>query len=114
MENTIFIGKKGYDYTHFFFDGCHRFYLCYGRKDEMKDYGFSENETYPIELLPQFYYKSCPLRSLVKLNLQTVIPQFRKKISFFITKTNEKYYLDFEKGVMQIEFIYGQKSAWKH
>lgn len=77
----------------------------------MKDYGFSENETYPIELLPQFYYKSCPLRSLVKLNLQTVIPQFRKKISFFITKTNEKYYLDFEKGVMQIEFIYGQKTA---
>lgn len=89
-KTPLIIGNKAYNYTHFFYDGCHRFYLCNGRKDEMTDYGFSEDETYSIELLPTLFYHSCPCRFIDLLDLKTVIPQGRKTVTFIIYGNRHK------------------------
>ena len=78
-------GKNVDGYTHFLYDGCHKFYLLKSGKltTDMKDSGWEQSDIYPIDVLPDTYWSSCPLRFIdVYENFKTVVPQFQNITTF--------------------------------
>ena len=79
------ISGKKINYTHFLFDGCHKFYLTNESKitEDMAKAGYSQSDLFPIDDLPYEFYNSCSLRFIYTWEgLKTVVPQCRSQIKF--------------------------------
>lgn len=64
--------------TEFFFDGCHKFYIPDTPEDYEKMYGcgWEPADLYPIDLLPEIWVESCPLRFIESVDFSKVyVPQ---------------------------------------
>lgn len=71
--------------TQFFYDGCHKIYLVESPDDitEMiQACDYTKDDLYNIEQLEEIYNKSCPLRFISTVKLKTIVPQFRRKVTF--------------------------------
>ena len=78
-------GKSVEDYTHFLFDGCHKFYLLKSGilTENLKNSGWEQSDVYPIDVLPDMYSGSCPLRFINEAEtFKTIVPQFQNIITF--------------------------------
>ena len=78
-------GKNVESYTHFLFDGCHKFYLLKSGilTENLKNSGWEQSDVYPIDVLPDMYSKSCPLRFINEAEtFKTIVPQFQNIITF--------------------------------
>lgn len=72
-------------YTHFIYDGCHKFWLL--KSDTLpqnfKDNGWEQSDVYPIDTLPDMFSKSCPLRFIDDAETHKVIvPQCIETATF--------------------------------
>ena len=102
MEKMKIRGKE-INYTHFYFDGCHKFYLTNDTKlsADMESNGWTEKDLFPINELPEKFYHSCPLRFIqVAGTFERIIPQgaghatfrnFDGKTYVEDLKSNKKY-----------------------
>ena len=65
------INGIGFEADKFFYDGCHKIYLGDTREgcDGMFASGWTQEEVYPIELLPQIWASTCPLRFILSADL---------------------------------------------
>ena len=78
-------GKNVEGYTHFLYDGCHKFYLLKSGKltTDMKDNGYEQSSIYPIDVLPDMFWDSCPLRFIEdeqeKCHIFSVVYELLKK-----------------------------------
>ncbi len=78
-------GKNVEGYTHFIYDGCHKFYLLKSGilPQNFKDNGWKQSEVYPIDVLPDMYSKSCPLRFIDDAETyKTIVPQCSNTTTF--------------------------------
>ena len=78
-------GKNVEGYTHFLYDGCHKFYLLKSSKltTDMKDIGYEQSSIYPIDVLPDMFWDSCPLRFIDTYdNSQSLLPHRRGATTF--------------------------------
>lgn len=79
------ISGKKINYTHFLFDGCHKFYLTNERKitDDMVKSGYVQGDLRPIDELPYQFYNSCSLRFIQTWkDFKTIVPQCRTQVKF--------------------------------
>jgi hypothetical protein len=79
------ISGKKINYTHFLFDGCHKFYLTNESKvtDEMLECGYTQDDLFPIDELPYMFYNSCSLRFISTFeDLKRIVPQCRSQVTF--------------------------------
>jgi hypothetical protein len=79
------IGGKKINFSHFLFDGCHKFYLTNESKitDEMAHKGYTQDDLYPINDLPYLFFNSCPLRFIQTWdNYECIVPQCRGQVTF--------------------------------
>lgn len=85
MDKKTISRKVAEGYTHFLFDGCHKFYLLKSGilTKNLKDSGWEQRDVYPIDVLPDMYSESCPLRFIDEAEtLKTIVPQFQNIITF--------------------------------
>lgn len=87
------IGKyKNLNYTHFAFDGCHKFYL-FNKKQSLKEIlgnCWEEKDIFPISKLPEMFINACPLRFMDDaLTLKGIVEQGQKSTTI---KIKEKIY----------------------
>lgn len=78
-------GKNVEGYTHFLYDGCHKFYLLKSGKltTDIKDNGYEQSSIYPIDVLPDMFWDSCPLRFIDTYdNFKSIVPQCRGVTTF--------------------------------
>lgn len=70
----------------FFFDGCHKIYLIEDEQDKLDFFnkGWSEEDIYPIDNLPNIFDNSCSLRFINTCKLKTIVPQFAKRTKFML------------------------------
>ena len=114
----MIISGKEINYTHFLFDGCHKFYLTNESKitEDMKSKGYNENDLYPIDDLPYEFYNSCPLRFIETWeDYKTVVPQCRGQVTFkgfgkfgYIAK------IDFNRDKVYTDEMMFKTSLFKH
>lgn len=78
-------GRNVDKYTHFLFDGCHKFYLLESGTltKNLKDSGWEQKDVYPIDVLPDMYSESCPLRFISEAEtFKYFVPQFQNITTF--------------------------------
>ena len=79
------ISGKEINFTHFLYDGCHKFYLTNETKitSKMEELGYTQDDLYPIDFLPEMFFNACPLRFIYTWNdLKTIVPQCRGQVTF--------------------------------
>ncbi len=79
------ISGKEINYTHFLFDGCHKFYLTNESKitNDMAERGYTQNDLFPIDELPYEFFNSCPLRFIQTWeDYKRIVPQCRSQVTF--------------------------------
>ena len=79
------ISGKKINYTHFLFDGCHKFYLTNESKvtEKMEECGYTQDDLFPIDELPYMFYDSCSLRFIQTFeDLKTIVSQCRNQVTF--------------------------------
>lgn len=78
-------GRNVEGFTHFLYDGCHKFYLLKSGKltNDMKSSGWEQSNIHPIDVLPDMYWDSCPLRFIDEYEtFKTIVPQCRGVTTF--------------------------------
>lgn len=77
------ISGKKINYSHFLFDGCHKFYLADKFTEDMRKAGYTENDFHPIDELPYDFFNSCPLRFIQTWeDFKHIVPQCRCHVTF--------------------------------
>lgn len=96
MSKLLKVGNfKIGNIKEFFYDDCHKIYLVEDENDkkEMFEKGWNEEEIHNIDALEFIFNISCPLRFINTCKLESVVPQYRKKVKF--TYDNKICYEEF-------------------
>lgn len=70
-DGTLNINGEVVEATEFAYDGCHKIYLIMfgGDRGLMLECGYTEDDIYPVEMLPEVWEATCPLRFISSADL---------------------------------------------
>ncbi|GAT02501.1 hypothetical protein [Mycolicibacterium fortuitum] len=70
-DGTLKINGEVVEATEFAYNGCHKIYLITfsGDRDLMLECGYTEDDIYPVEMLPDIWATTCPLRFISSADL---------------------------------------------